>query len=206
MKYPPPHHQEKNFDNIVRVIQHYPLALLITSEDNKVLTTHIPLIYRKNDAHGTLIGHIDKYNPQAVLLKDNFNVTIIFNGPDSYISPSTYKGTKLLPTWNYIKVHIEGSVRRIDTKDAVKASIVSMTEFLEAPDHAFKLNHNDPRMEHLVQYIVGFEIDIKHWEGKFKLSQDKAEKDMEAAKKALVGKQQRSIEHFLTTILKNHQQ
>lgn len=206
MKYPPSHHQEKNFQNIIQVIKCYPLALLITSKNDEVLTTHLPLIYQENNSLGKLTGHIDKYNPQAPLLKDNFNVHIVFNGPDSYISPASYKGKKLLPTWNYIKVHLQGKVRQIEDKEVIKSSIVSMTEFLEAPDHNFKLDHHDPRMEQLVDYISGFEIEITHWEGKFKLSQDKSENDMMAAKRTLIEKQQNPIEDFLNTILKNHQQ
>lgn len=103
MKYPPPHHQDNNLDHMIEVIKTYPLATVISVENNEPIITHLPLIL--NDA-GKLIGHIDIYNSQAQLLKDNKKITIIFTGPQCYISPSVYSTTQL-PTWNYIKVHIK---------------------------------------------------------------------------------------------------
>jgi transcriptional regulator len=75
-----------------------------------------------------------------------------------------------------------------------------MTEQLEAPDHKFKLPLDHPRMHFLVDYIKGFEIEITHWEGKFKLSQDKNPKDIRLARAELVRANQESIETFLNRI------
>ncbi len=67
MNYPPKHHQDNDKLHMVEVIKNYPLATVISVKDNKPFITHLPLIYR-ND--GKLIGHIDKFNPQAELLKE----------------------------------------------------------------------------------------------------------------------------------------
>jgi transcriptional regulator len=75
-----------------------------------------------------------------------------------------------------------------------------MTEYLEAPDHKFQLPLAHPRMHILIDYIKGFEINITHWEGKFKLSQDKNPKDMRLAKAELIRANQQSIEAFLNRI------
>jgi len=205
LKYPPKHHQEKNFDNIVSVIKKYPFATLISTKNDSIYTTHLPLIYRDNAAHGILTGHIDKHNLHAELLKDDANVTVLFHGPDSYISPTIYS-TKQLPTWNYIKVHIEGTVQQITDGNSVKQSIVGMTDFLETQEKKFVLDNNDPRMEALIDYIIGFEITITKWEGKFKLSQDKLKRDMELAKAALIKNQKEDISIFIDEIMNNHQQ
>ena len=196
MKYPPPHHQDNNLDHMIEVIKTYPLATVISVENNEPLITHLPLIL--NDA-GKLIGHIDIYNPQAQLLKDNKKITIIFTGPQCYISPSVYSTTQL-PTWNYIKVHIKGTVKDIDSKEALKESLITMTEFLEAPDHKYVLDPNNKRMEGNLDYIKMFEITIDSWEGKFKLSQDKRPKDIELARTELIRANQASIVAFLEKV------
>ncbi len=195
MKYPPQHHQDDNIDHMVDVIKTYPLATVISVKDNEPLITHLPLVYEE----GKLIGHIDIYNPQAKLLKDNNPVTILFGGPQCYISPTVYSTTQL-PTWNYIKVHIKGIVKAIESKEALKQSLITMTEFLEAPDHKYVLDPDNPRLNANLNYIEMFEIDITNWEGKFKLSQDKKKSDMRAAREELIRANQESIRLFLDKV------
>jgi len=195
MKYPPKHHQDNAIHHIIEVIKTYPLATLISVNNNVPVITHLPLIYEDRK----LIGHIDINNPQAELLKDNNEVTLIFSGPQCYISPSIY-ATSQLPTWNYIKVHLKGRVKANASKIALKKSLITMTEFLEAPDHNYILESDNPRLDKNLKYIEMFEIDITHWEGKFKLSQDKKPKDVEAAREELVRANQDSIKQFLDKI------
>ena len=196
MKYPPKHHQDHTINHLINVIKAYPLATLISVKDNLPLITHLPLIYNEKNK---LIGHIDKYNPQAELLNSHQNVTIIFGGPQCYISPSIYSTTQL-PTWNYIKVHLKGTVTAIEDLETIKQSMVKMTDFLEKPENKYQLALDNPRMDGLIHYIKGFEIDITHWEGKFKLSQDKKPSDMASAKEELIRANQKSIKTFLDSV------
>ena len=197
MNYPPKHHQDYDKNHMIDVIKTYPLATVISVQNNEPFITHLPLIYREED--GKLIGHIDIYNPQANLLKDNNPITILFSGPQCYISPSVYT-TIQLPTWNYIKVHLKGTVKAIESKDALKQSLITMTEFLEQPDHKYDLEPDNPRMEGALDYIKMFEITINDLEGKFKLSQDKHPKDIRQARAELVRANQESIKEFLDRV------
>ncbi len=197
MNYPPKHHQEDNNLHMLEVIKTYPLATIVSVKDNAPLITHLPLIYREED--GKLIGHIDIYNPQTELLKDQNDITIIFSGPQCYISPSIYSTTQL-PTWNYIRVHLTGKVTRIDSTEDLKESLIVMTEFLEAPDHKYVLEADNPRLNSNLDYIKMFEITIDTWEGKFKLSQDKHPKDIRNARAELLRANQASVKVFLDSV------
>lgn len=196
MSYPPKIHQDSNINHMVEVIKTYPLATVISVENNQPFITHLPLIYNE---FGKLIGHIDKQNPQASLLRNNLPITVIFSGPQCYISPSIYTTTQL-PTWNYIKVHLKGTVKAIESKDALKESIIKMTAFLEAPEHKYVLEPDNQRMTGALDYIDMFEISIDTWEGKFKLSQDKKPQDIANAKAELIRANQENIAQFLNTI------
>lgn len=196
MKYPPKHHQDNTIDHMIEVLKTYPLATIVSVKDDEPLITHLPLIYRED---GKLIGHIDIYNPQAELLKNDYPVTILFYGPQCYISPTIYSTTQL-PTWNYIRVHLKGTVKAIESKDALKESLIKMTEFLEDPDHKYILKPDNPRMLAYLDYIKMFEITITHWEGKFKLSQDKKPMDTENARQELIRANQESIKVFLDKV------
>ncbi len=196
MKYPPKHHQDSDRNHIIEVIKTYPLATIISVKNNEPLITHLPLIYEE----GKLIGHIDIYNPQTELLKNNNDITVLFYGPQCYISPSIYSTTQL-PTYNYIRVHLKGNVTAIEDKDSLKQSLIAMTEFLEKPNPKYTLEPDNPRLDANLSYIKMFEIDITHWEGKFKLSQDKKTSDMVAAREELIRINQESIRQFLDKVL-----
>jgi len=198
LKYPPEQHQDYNKLHMIEVLKSYPLATLISVKNSEPFITHLPLVYRED---GKLIGHIDKFNPQTELLKDNHPITVIFSGPDCYISPSIYT-TKQLPTWNYIKVHLKGTVEAIESKNALKDSLIKMTEFLEQPEHNYVLEPNNSSMERNLDYIKMFEISINSWEGKFKLSQDKKPSDIESARKELIRANQESIKVLLDRVFK----
>jgi len=195
MNYPPKHHQDEDINHMIEVIKTYPLATLISVKDNQPLVTHLPLVYENRK----LIGHIDIYNPHAQLLKNGTDVTIIFAGPECYISPSIYSTTQL-PTWNYIKVHLKGTVKAVESKAALKQSLITMTEFLEAPKHDYVLEPENPRLDRNLDYIEMFEISITHWEGKFKLSQDKKPSDIKAAREELARANQESVKQFLDKV------
>ncbi|WP_432412859.1 FMN-binding negative transcriptional regulator [Rasiella sp. SM2506] len=197
--YPPPHHQSKDIQKMISVIKAYPFAMLVSAEGNTPFVTHIPIIY--NEKTGKLVAHIDKQNPQMETLVNGAEVTVVFKGPDCYISPSVYS-TPQLPTWNYIIVHITGTIQLINDPEASKQTMVAMTEFLEQPEHTFKLAMDDPRMDRLINYIQAFEIEITNWEGKFKLSQDKNAADFQLAKTALLESSQKDIAGFLEGIYK----
>lgn len=196
MNYPPKQHQDSNRNHLIEVIKNYPLATVISVLNNEPVITHLPLIYKNNQ----LIGHIDANNPHTELLKNNHQVTAIFSGPQCYISPSIYK-TAQLPTWNYVKVHLKGTVSEIEDPESIKQSMVDMTEFLEAPDHKYQLDYQDVRMDTYMPYIKGFKITITDWEGKFKLSQNRNTEDFELAKAEMIKRNQVDIRTFLNQLI-----
>jgi len=198
--YPPPHHQSNEIEKMISVIKHFPLGILVTAKDGKPFVTHIPFIY--NETSKKLVAHLDRNNPQLETLKDEAEVTVVFKGPDTYISPSIYT-TPQLPTWNYIIVHVTGKLQLINEPEAIKQTMLDMTEFLEGSEQKFILKKDDPRMERLINYIQAFEIEITNWEGKFKLSQDKNSQDFENAKEELISKSRKDVSGFIENIYKN---
>lgn len=201
--YPPAHHQEAHFKNIIQTLKTFPLATLITVENESPVITHLPLRYVANMGYGKLIGHIDNNNPQVPHLAEGSQVTVLFNGPDTYISPSIYT-TSQLPTWNYIKIHLETKVVKTLTNEELKSEMVALTSFLEGNEQRYRLEQTDPRVETFVNYVTGFELQITAWEGKFKLSQDKNSSDQEQAKQALTNNYADLMENYLTAIYSRH--
>tara|TARA_R110000787_G_scaffold279936_1_gene390360 strand:+ start:26966 stop:27562 length:597 start_codon:yes stop_codon:yes gene_type:complete len=192
--YPPKHHQSTDIQKMIKVIKTYPFGMLVSVLNGQPLITHIPIIY--NDTTGKLVAHIDRYNPQVATLINNSKVTVVFRGPDTYISPSVYT-TKQLPTWNYIIVHIKGIITLINDPDEAKKTMIEMTHFLEGADQKFVLDKDNRGMRNSINYIQAFEIEITDWEGKFKLSQDKKQQDQDHAKQELIKKSSKDITGFI---------
>ncbi|PKP26301.1 MAG: transcriptional regulator [Bacteroidetes bacterium HGW-Bacteroidetes-2] len=197
--YPPKHHQTQDKEKMISVIESYPLAMLVSAKEGKPFITHIPVIY--NHDIEKLVAHIDKHNPQLESLLDGAEVTVVFRGPDVYISPSIYT-TPQLPTWNYIIVHITGTIQWIQDIEKAKETMIAMTSFLERKEKKYILNPDDKRMEAAIHFIQAFEIEITNWEGKFKLSQDKNKQDFEIAKNHLKQNTLKNKEYFIDTIYK----
>ena len=196
--YPPPHHQVDNIEKMISVIAHFPLGMMVSAKNDSVIITHIPFIYDENSKK--LVAHIDKNNPHCELLKENAAVTVVFKGPDTYISPSIYASEDQLPTYNYIMVHVTGKIKRIDKAERAKETMITMTRFLEGKKQKFVLEKNNPKMERFVNYIQAFEIEITNWEGKFKLSQDKNEQDQENAKRVIKQNSAENKAEFIESI------
>ncbi|MBC8755783.1 hypothetical protein H2O64_13990 [Kordia sp. YSTF-M3] len=96
---------------------------------------------------------------------------------------------------------ISAKATRITDDDAVRASIAHMAAVLETSDNPYVLDVENPRVQTLTDYIVGFELEITFWEGKFKLSQDKLPKDRKLTKEALIQKSRQNLTAFVNGIL-----
>jgi predicted FMN-binding regulatory protein PaiB len=197
--YPPAYHVEHDRDKIHRVIEAFPLATLISRTDDDVVITPLPLILdRSRGAHGVLVGHIDNNNPHLAWLDDR-PVAAVFRGPDAYISPSVYS-TPQLPTWNYIAAHVRGTARLLRSADALRDALIAMATHLKRDDDPWTLTPDHARMNALLAYITGFEIEITGMVGRFKLSQDKNPRDIGLAKRRLMAQARQGCDEFIESL------
>jgi len=183
--YPPKYYLENDREKIFRVIETYSFATVISRTKDDIIVTHLPLILdRQRGEFGFLVGHMDRNNPHTGYL-DSANVFVIFHGPNAYISPNVYESPQL-PTWNSISVHIKGLARITKSKETVRESMMRMVSFLEKGQAPFVLDRDHQTMNSLLGYVVGFEIEILESIGRFKLSQNKNERDKQLAKERLI--------------------
>ena len=183
--YPPKYYLENDQEKIIKVIETYSFATTISRTEDDIIVTHLPLILnRQRSEFGFLVGHMDRNNPHTRYL-DNANVFAIFHGPNAYISPNLYESSQL-PTWNSIAVHIKGIARLTESKEAVRDSMINMVSFLEKGDTPYVLDKDNHKMQSVLGFVVGFEIEILEMVGRFKLSQNKNDRDKQLAKEHLI--------------------
>ena len=77
------------------------------------LVSHIPFILAEEGA--AIHAHLVRSNPIARHLQAKDTAAVLaVSGPDGYISPDWYgaDAADQVPTWNYVAVHIRGTLRR----------------------------------------------------------------------------------------------
>ncbi len=160
----------KDEKEIFAFIQANAFGQLISSKDNRLLSSHIPFLVSEDKT--TLIGHLTKVNPQADDIH-NQQVLITLQGAHDYISPSWYEGAGV-PTWNYQAVHIYGECKVFNDPNALKEVVESLTAKYESQ---FEKPWVPDYRAAMLGAIIGFEVTITDIQAAYKLSQNKSDSD-----------------------------
>jgi transcriptional regulator len=176
--YVPGYSRNQDMDEVKRFIKENSFGILVCNGSIRLQATHIPLELSVNeDGKDILTGHISKANRQWKNFKDDNRVLVIFNGPHAYISSSWYDHENV-PTWNYIAVHVYGTVKIIEGEKLLQAlkHLVDRYESKSAnPVSVEKMSEKFLSRE--LKGIVGFEIEIEEILPAYKLSQNRDEKN-----------------------------
>lgn len=160
----------------ISFMQRYSFATIVTVNNGVPSATHLPFVVSQRDDKIILTSHFAKANPQSTEVL-NGKPLVIFAEPHAYISPKHYEQVNSVPTWNYIAIHVYGTVTLIESpKD--KTTLLEQTIQFYEPEYLkqwagmpedFKLK--------MMQGIVGFEIVVDDLQAKKKLSQNKTERE-----------------------------
>jgi len=172
--YIPKHFAEDDVAEMHALMRTNPLATLVSHGAAGLNANHIPLLL----VDGKLQGHVARANPLWKAGNVAGEVLVIFQGDDSYISPSGYatkaEHGKVVPTWNYAAVHAYGELRVIDDPHWIFAQISALTAANEAalPQPWAVTDAPADYTEKMLGAIVGIEISITRLLGKWKVSQN----------------------------------
>lgn len=167
-------------------IHQHPLALLITNGADGPEASHVPMILHPEAApQGVLRCHLARANPLWKRITDAAPLLAVFAGAGHYITPGWYPSTqehgKVVPTWNYLAVHVRGAGRLMDSPDELLAHLKEITARNERSFAEPWSVENAPAdyILGLTKAIVGIEIRISSIEGKWKASQNRTAADRE---------------------------
>ncbi|HET6182333.1 MAG TPA: FMN-binding negative transcriptional regulator [Acetobacteraceae bacterium] len=182
--YTPPAFAEKNQERLHALIEAAPFATLVTLTGAGLIASHVPLLLdRSAGEHGTLIGHLARPNPQASTTRSEVEALAIFLGPQFYVTPSWYptkrETGKVVPTWNYVAIHVYGRLQFFDEPERLLAIVTRLTNRHEGAREKPWAVSDAPAdfVAGMLRGIVGFEIAITRIEGKAKMSQNRPAAD-----------------------------
>jgi len=153
-------------------------GILVNVVDNQIAATHIPMVLTSDEKK--LSGHLAKGNKQWKGFQNGSDVLAIFSGPHTYISSSWYDHENV-PTWNYIAVHVYGTIRIIEGEELYQSIKVLVDKYEKHSANPISMEKFTPSfLKHELQGLVGFEIEISKIESAYKLSQNRDEKNYKA--------------------------
>ena len=192
--YVPPHFAEVRPDALHGLIAAYPFAALVVRGPNGLDANHLPFeLDPKVGERGLLRAHVARANPVWKEVRDGDEALVIFRATNAYVSPNWYPSKHELhqqvPTWNYQVVHVHGTIRIRDDERFVRGVVARLTRVNEARTgdaKPWKMTDSTPEyIDEMLTAIVGIEIEIAKIVGKWKLSQNKEERDRLGAAQAL---------------------
>jgi transcriptional regulator len=171
--YTPAAFVEPDLDKLHDFIQAHSFGVLTTQQDGIPFGTHLPfLLDRADSPNGTLVGHMARANPQWQQANGQ-TALAIFSGPHAYISPTWYEAEHVVPTWNYVAVHVYGQVQVIEDRDRLLQIVeATVTTYEQSMPRPWSMPRIDTFVERMLAQIVGFRINIEKIEGKWKLNQN----------------------------------
>jgi transcriptional regulator len=186
--YVPRHFARSDAAAIRRVVDEFGFATLITAAGIEPMLSHVPILVEHGpDGPVAAIGHVAAANPHAALLGGG-PAMLLFQGPQGYVSPNWYTSpAQSVPTWNYVAVHLHGTIERQDTPAEKRIIVDALSARHEA---AFAKPWTSDKMtpellEKMLDAIVGFRLRVTRIDAKFKLSQNRSLADREGVLRGL---------------------
>lgn len=184
--YIPTHFSEERIEVLHQLIQEHPLGTLVTIEQQGMNANHLPFEIAAPTADapfGTLRAHIARSNPLWQNLDSSKESLIVFQGAQTYISPSWYeekkRSGKVVPTYNYAVVHGYGMLRIVDDAQWLLNLLHRLTDHHEGKRTTPWKVSDAPEnyIQKMLAAIIGIEIPLSKLSGKWKVSQNRPEQD-----------------------------
>ncbi len=150
-------------------------GVLAVNADGGPLLSHIPFQLSRDGS--TVEAHLVRSNPIVRLLAEPQQGVIAVTGGDAYISPDWYGADKQVPTWNYVAVHIRGTLERL-ADDALHGILERLSANMEdrlVPKKPWTIDKMDEDIyTRMKRQIVPVRMSVSAIDGTWKLSQNKS--------------------------------
>ena len=189
--YLPQDFAETRPETLFALIRAHSLGLLISASEHDLIADPIPFLLDTKGDVPILKAHVARANPQWKHLQSGAKTLVVFQGPETYITPSFYASKaehgKVVPTWNYAMVQARGLVTIHDDAAWVHSQATALTDAQEAsrrqPWHVTDAPERYINVQ--MRGIVGIEIAVDQLIGKWKMSQNRNDADRKGVESGL---------------------
>lgn len=206
--YVPSVFKEADSATIERFVDEHPLATVVLVAEGQPHVDHVPFMRVSGlSPGGLLVAHVAKANNTWKLIDQNPSAVLVFTGASAYVSPSFYPSKpithEVVPTWNYVSVHLKGKLSHSHDHDEKKRIVDRLTQKMEATRSApWSIDDAPmPYIETMLSGIVALSFQIESIEAKFKASQNKNSKDRQGV---VDGLEKNSLTTEAASVVKRH--
>ncbi len=151
--------------------------LAVSRPDDAPLLSHLPFLLSEDGASAEL--HLVRSNPIArACTSAPLAARLAVQGPHSYVSPDWYGLEGQVPTWNYLAIHLTGSLTPLP-EDSLPGLLERLSRHFEdklLPKPPWSISKMEPEsVAKLLRQIRPFRIEIAQVESTWKLGQNKPE-------------------------------
>jgi len=160
-----------------------PFSTLVSGGSTGLYASHLPTVLKNGGPYGVIECHLARSNPHCRDLAEANEALMIFQGPESYITPNWYPSKvqhgKAVPTWNFAVVHAYGRPEVMKDKEWLLRHVTELTAQQERSEAKPWKPSDAPNayIEVMLRGIVGFRFAITRLEGKWKMSQNRDVQD-----------------------------
>ena len=139
------------------------------------LAAHVPFLLAPDGSFAEL--HLARSNPVGrACAAEPVAAVIMVSGPDAYISPDWYGIDDQVPTWNYIAVHLRGTLSALPEtalQPHVDALSAAHEQRLLPKKPWVSEKMSEGAMPRMLRMILPFRFEVASVEGTWKLNQNK---------------------------------
>ncbi len=184
--HPNPAYRQTPRDRNLSFVRARGFGTLVTSGPEAPLLSHVPFLLSADATHADL--HLVRSNPIIGALATPQQAVLAVTGPDAYISPEWYGMEHQVPTWNYVAVHLRGSLERLP-QQMLRDQLDRLSEVFEtrlSPKEAWRtVKMPGDILDRMMRAICPVRLTITAVDGTWKLAQNKPEAARRSAADAL---------------------
>lgn len=180
-------------------------GILTVNGPDGPLAAHVPFVLSQDGA--SLDLHLVRSNPVARAVAPPQPALLAVSGPDAYVSPDWYTLDHQVPTWNYVAVHLRGTLTLLPERDLrahLDALSAQFEERLRPKPPWLTSKMPDDALERMMRQIVPVRLHISDVQGTWKLNQNKTDAARRSAAAAMalfdIGSDPAAVANLMTTL------
>lgn len=170
--------KEPDQARILAFLEENPFAFLTGSfSSGSPVATQIPVLHEVREGDLYVQGHFMRKTDHHKAFEENPQALVVFTGPHAYVSASWYSNPSIGSTWNYMSVHVRGTMRFMSPEElvALMRKLTLKFEGGDAESPTYYDNLPESFLSQMMPAIVGFELRAESVDNVFKLSQNRDE-------------------------------
>ncbi|RMI13979.1 FMN-binding negative transcriptional regulator [Cellulomonas triticagri] len=121
----------------------------------------------------TLLSHLGRPDELLHQVDGTREHLLVVEGPYGYVSPGWYGYSPAVPTWNYVAVHLYGTVELLDAEDSYAVMGATVDRYEAPMPEPVTMPDVEGYARRIAPGAVGIRMHVTRYQAKAKLSQDK---------------------------------